>query len=175
MSSRPPQAVFTIKWKARSRSLEYAPEPVRTHIAQAIESLRNAGQGDRIVKAVSQCRHNRLIVPGTVIDTIDFIKSANYLAHVQWALGFEKEKAIELLAGNVAARSASLSKSGNDQKRRDRQRRNTEIRRLASSLKAHNSTISVNSIAKSLEKQFMSSAEEFRLTARQIKRILAEP
>ena len=24
MSSRPPQAVFTIKWKARSRSLEYA-------------------------------------------------------------------------------------------------------------------------------------------------------
>lgn len=93
----------------------WLPEPVTSRIEQCISALRDTGQSsERIAEIVRQARiPDGLEVPGTAIDRVDFIKSANYLAHVQWALEHDKSQALEHLAGKQAARNYRHSKGGN--------------------------------------------------------------
>src|ERR1700730_9398294 len=81
----------------------WLPEPAMLRIQQALSTLWNAGQSnERIVELVAQAHNDTLVIPGTALDVHDFIKSANYLAHVKWALSHDKLRAIKELAGRDA-------------------------------------------------------------------------
>jgi hypothetical protein len=87
----------------------YLPEPVTSYIRQAVASLRNAEQSpSRITQLVAQHRRDQLEVPATALDVGDFIKSVDYLAHVQGALELREARAIEQLAGRQAAYGAQV-------------------------------------------------------------------
>ena len=90
--------------KLYGRLPEWLPEPSWLHIEQALAALRNAEQSvERIAEIVAQARRHRITVPGTAADVADFIKSANYLAHVQWALSLGEGRAMRELGGSSAA------------------------------------------------------------------------
>lgn len=82
---------------------DWVPEPAVTRVRQAIASLQAADQSDaRICEIVALERDCRLEIPD-VRDPINFYDSVNYLAHVQWALGEGKAKALKELGGQSAA------------------------------------------------------------------------
>jgi hypothetical protein len=90
--------------KLYGRLPEWLPEPVHLQMTQALASLRNAGQSvAQIARTIAQARRNRIKAPGTAVDAVDFIKSANLLAHVQWALSLGEGRAIQELGGSIAA------------------------------------------------------------------------
>jgi len=100
------------------------PQPALLHVRQAIDSLRDAEQSDeQILEVVKQERAGTLQVPGTARDSVGFYRSANYLAHVQWALEQSPERALTELAGADAAwawqarrRQREFSRKGNEAK-----------------------------------------------------------
>ncbi len=108
---------------------KWFPEPVLPRIRQAIDSLRKADQSKkRIVQLVASHRDDKdMQIPGTVHDVDDFIKSVNYLAHVQWALSSGKAKALLELAG----RDAVLGERTRAQRREYSKRSNQGKKKLA--------------------------------------------
>jgi len=149
----------------------WLPEPVLPQIERAITSLRQAEQSDeRIAELVAAARTGRLVdaIPGTALDLTDFLKSVYELAHVQWALGLGKARAIEELSGERAARDYQRSKQGNEKRygtEAQLRSRNSDIRAKAEALQARNPRLGVNAVASQL-------APAFRLSAGHIKRIL---
>jgi hypothetical protein len=79
----------------------WLPQPVMARIREALCTLHNAGQvhPTRIGRLVARVRRDELIIPGSAVDSVDFIKSVSYLAHVQWALSLSQSDAIRELAG----------------------------------------------------------------------------
>lgn len=100
---------------------DWLPPTVLSQIQQALDCMRKAKQpAERISARVTLARRNQYTVPGTALDTRDFIKSLSDLAHVQWALEQRKAKAIAELAGSYAAKDYKRSKDGNDEQAKAR-------------------------------------------------------
>jgi hypothetical protein len=151
---------------------EWFPDPAYLHIKQALAALRNALEqfsSARFVKIVRQARCGKLVVPGSALDVGDFIKSANYLAHVQWALSLGKVRALEELGGSLAAKTYRDLRRGKDEQdaagKLARKRRDAELRKRASQLREQNPRLTTNAIAEHL-------APDAKLSTKQVRRIL---
>jgi hypothetical protein len=85
----------------------WVPELKRLEIAQDLAVLRGAKLSiDEISNLVKQARAGRtLLIPGTAIEVgdINFIRSANGLAHIQWALSLPEARAMEEVLGKRGA------------------------------------------------------------------------
>jgi hypothetical protein len=160
------------------------PKPVLRLIRQALDSLRNAGQStERIVAIVEAARRDKYDVPGSARDADDFIKSADYLGHVQWALEQGKERALEELAGERAARDYRRSKDGREAQYAARvqelpdghplkgvtiEERDQHIRKEAAALQAAHPNLKISDVKRRL-------ADWSHLSKKQVGRILSEP
>ena len=139
-------------------------------ILAAIASFRAADQSPQSIAAlVEQSSQSKLTIPGTVIDVADFIKSANYLAHVRWAISLGKARAIQELEGDRAARPYRRSNIANEAiygPAAERTVRNAKIQAEAREMRKRTRPPTENALA-------MELAAKYGRTHRHIKRILA--
>jgi hypothetical protein len=139
-------------------------------ISQALAGLRNAQQTPaRIAHIATEAQAGRIEVPSSALDVADYIKSANYLAHVRWALSLGKARALEELGGSIAAKTYRDLRRGKDEQDAatalDRQQRNRRIRAESDRLRAQNPRLTQHAIAKRV-------AQVERLSVKQLTRII---
>jgi hypothetical protein len=147
---------------------DWVPEPAVARVRQAISSLRAAKQTDERIFEVVRLERDGLLQIPAVLDPLNFYDSANYLAHVQWALSLSKADAIRELGGRRAAQVYQRSKLGNDElygTEAERQSRDQDICSRAQTMLNRNSNLTINAVAKQL-------APAANLSERHLKRIL---
>jgi hypothetical protein len=146
------------------------PEPALNLVRQSIASLRNAGQSDeRIRDIVARERDCTLEVPGSARDPDDFYKSANYLAHVQWALELDPRRALTELAGQDAAvgwrlrqQRRRFSATGNETKKARKNQREQQWLTIGRPLRANFPKETDSWLAKQISKESGDKASTIR-------------
>ena len=155
---------------------EWLPTPVLPQIRQALAAQRNAGQSpERISETISVARRGRYDVPGSVLDSVDFIKSANYLAHVQWALEQGKARALTELSGRAAAigqrtveQRRTYSRKGNEAKRERASQREHEWLAIGRPLRSRLPNMTDNQLAQQIASKTGSKPSTIRAALKKL-------